>query len=103
MLVMRTTEGSANSVGEVVSSQKSVGFDDLALAVYPFRLDGIQPRTLLRQEAAYDPHPFAAVLNAAVVLPEPPSLTSLEVCQLALSQMRSSTLFPAAWSFSKLH
>src|SRR5918998_1176923 len=71
MLVMRTTQDSANSVGEFVSPQQSVGFDDLALAVNPFRLDGIEPRTLLGQKAAYDPHPFAAVLDAAVLLSQP--------------------------------
>src|SRR5215216_3304242 len=71
MLVMRTIEGSANPVGEFVSPQQTVGFDDLALAVNPFRLDGIEPRALLGQKAAYDPHPFAAVFDAAVVLAEP--------------------------------
>ena len=44
MLVMRTIEGSANPVGEFVSAQQTVGFDDLALAVYPFRLH--QPDTI---------------------------------------------------------
>src|SRR5215210_2389900 len=70
MLVMRTSEGSANSVGEFVSPQQTVRFDDLALAVNPFRLDGIEPWTLFGQKAAYDPHPFAAVFDAAVVLAE---------------------------------
>src|SRR5215208_3942226 len=71
MLVMRTTEDPANSVGELVSSQQSVGFYDLALAVYPFGLDGVQPRTLLRKKAADDPHSASALLDFSVVRSEP--------------------------------
>src|SRR5215218_4108166 len=73
MLVMLTTEDPANSIGELVSSQQSVGCDDLALAVYPLGLYGIEPRTLLGQKAAHDPHSsFAtALLDFSVVLSEP--------------------------------
>src|SRR3712207_1229729 len=71
MRVMRTTKYSANSVGELVSSQQSVGFDDLALAVYPLGLYGIEPRTLLGQQAAHDPHSAPALLDFSVVLSEP--------------------------------
>src|SRR3712207_8766557 len=103
MLVMRTTEDPAYPVCEFVSSQQSVGFDDLALAVYPFGLDGVQPRTLLGQQAADDPH-SACLLSLTSRLCFPSHrLTSLEICQLALSQMRSSTLLPAASSFSQHH
>ena len=72
MLVMRTTEDPANPIGERVSSQHSVGFDYFALAVNPLGLYGIQPRTLLGQKAAYDPHSFAAPFDLAVVRTEPP-------------------------------
>src|SRR5512132_2649855 len=71
MLVMRATEDPANSVGELVSSQQSVGFDDLALAVYPVGLYGIEPRTLLRKKAAHDPHSAPALLDFSVVRSEP--------------------------------
>src|SRR5215208_4893238 len=71
MLVMRTTEHPANSVGELVSSQQSVGFYDLALAVYPFGLYGIEPRALLRKKADNDPHSAPAVLEFSVVRSEP--------------------------------
>src|ERR687896_491198 len=70
---MRTTEDLANSVGQLVSSQQSVRFDDLALAVYPLGLYGIEPRTLLGQQAAHDPHSFSALLGFSVVPSEPPS------------------------------
>jgi hypothetical protein len=61
MLVMRTIEGSANSVGEFVSPQQTVGLDYFALAVNPFRLDGIEPRTLRlgkRQLTTLTPSPL---------------------------------------------
>src|SRR5918994_1637638 len=71
MLVMWTTKYPANSVCELVSSQQSVGFYDLALAMYPLRLYGIEPRTLLGQQAAHDPHSALALLNFSVVRTEP--------------------------------
>src|SRR5687768_3912743 len=103
MLVMRTTEDPAYPVCEFVSSQQSVGFDDLALAVYPFGLDGVQPRTLFGQQAADDPHSASALLDFSVVLSEPPSDLPGDMPTGALSQMRSSTLLPAASSFSQHH
>src|SRR5215211_7424010 len=71
MLVMRTTKDPANSVGELVSSQQSVGFYDLALAVYPLGLYGIEPRTLLGQQAAHYPNSAPALLDFSVVRSEP--------------------------------
>src|SRR5829696_578778 len=71
MLVMRTTKDPANSVGELVSSQQSVGFYDLALAVYPLGLYGIEPRTLLGQQAAHYPHCAPALFEFSVVRSEP--------------------------------
>jgi hypothetical protein len=71
MLVMRTTKYPANSVGELVSSQQSVGFYDLALAVYPLGFYGIEPRILLGQKAAHDPHSAPSLLDFSVVRSEP--------------------------------
>src|SRR5215211_6815200 len=92
MLVMRTTKYPANSIGELVSSQQSVGFYDLALCVYPLGLYGIEPRTLLGQQAAHDPHSAPALLDFSVVLSEPAPYLFGDVPARALSQMRSSTL-----------
>jgi hypothetical protein len=39
--------------------------------VYPLRLDGVQPRTLLRKQATDDPHSTATVFDSAVMLAEP--------------------------------
>src|SRR5687768_13365938 len=37
----------------------------------PLGLYGVQPRALLRKEAAHDPHSLAALLDSAVVFSEP--------------------------------
>src|SRR5215211_2321579 len=73
MLVMRTTENPAYPIGEFVGAKEPVGLDHLALAVNPFGFYGVQPRALLGQKAAYDPHSFAAAFDLAVVLAEPSS------------------------------
>jgi hypothetical protein len=104
MLVVRTTEDPAYPICKFISSQKTVGFYDLALCVYPLGLDGVQPRTLLRKKATHDPYPFAALLDfLAVMFSEPaPDLTAY-VPALALSQMRSRTFLPRASSLSQHH
>ena len=71
MLVMRTTERPAHSVGELVGAQHAVELHDPSLAMHPLGLDGVQPRALLRKQATDDPHPAATLLDAAVVPPEP--------------------------------
>jgi hypothetical protein len=71
MFVVRTVENLANSVGKLVCSEKSVGFDHLALAVNPLRFDGVQPRALLRKQATDDPYPLTALFDSAVVGTEP--------------------------------
>src|SRR5215218_3924464 len=71
MLVMRTAKDPAHSVGKLVCSEQPLRLDDLALAVDPFRFDGVQPRTLLGQKAAHDPHPLTALLDFSVVFSEP--------------------------------
>src|SRR5215210_2170028 len=105
MLVMRTTENLTDPVGELVSTEQPVGFCNLALAVNPLGLYGVKPRTLLGHKTkltiltpAFSP----LFLTQRLCLPSQ-RLTSLETCQLALSQIRSRTFLPAASSFSKLH
>ncbi len=69
---MRTTEDLADSICKLVSTQQPIGLDHLSLAVHPLLgLDGVQPRALLGQKAAYDPHSLSALLDSAVVLAEP--------------------------------
>src|SRR5215207_1134593 len=75
MLIMGTAEDPTGPVGKLVSAQKTVGLYHLPLAVHPLRLDGVQPRALFGQKAAYDPHSSFAVapFDLAVVLAEPSS------------------------------
>src|SRR5215208_3054112 len=68
---MRTTEDPANPLGKLVGAQQTVGLYHLALAVDPLGLYGIQPRTLLGQKAAYDPHSLPAPFDLAVMRTEP--------------------------------
>src|SRR3712207_6787413 len=72
MLVMRTIENLAYSVGELVRSQEPFGLYDLALGVNPPRLDRVEPRALLRKQATHDPHAAPALFDATVVATEPP-------------------------------
>jgi hypothetical protein len=71
MLVMRTTKYPAYSVCKLISSKQTVRLYHLALAMYPFGFYGVKPRALFRQQAAYDPHSTAAVLDFSVVFSEP--------------------------------
>src|SRR5215213_10169405 len=73
MLVMRTTENLTDSVGELVSTEQPFGLCNLALAVYPLGLYGVQPRTFFRQKAAYDPHSFPTLFDFSVMPSEPAS------------------------------
>src|SRR5215204_5409205 len=105
MLVMRTTEDPANPLGKLVSAQQTLGLEHFSLAVNPLGLYGVKPRTLLGHKTkltiltpAFSP----LFLTQRLCLPSQ-RLTSLETCQLALSQIRSRTFLPAASSFSEHH
>src|SRR5215213_4804075 len=72
MLVVRTSEGRADSLGQLVGTEQTVGLNYLALAVNPFGLYGVEPRALLGQQAGDDPHPFLlALFESPVMLPDP--------------------------------
>src|SRR5215208_5455169 len=68
---MRTTKDPTDPIRKLISSQKILRFHDLALAMNPFGLDGVEPRTLLRQQAAHDPHSASALLEFSVVSSQP--------------------------------
>jgi len=71
MLVMRTTEDSTDPVGEFISAQQTLGLYHFSLAMNPFGLYGVQPRALLGQKAAYDPHSLATLFDLAVMFAQP--------------------------------
>jgi hypothetical protein len=81
MFVVRTIENLANSVGKLVCSEKSFGFDHLALAVNPLRFDGVQPRALLRKQPTDDPYPLSALFDSARPLPLKSWMASRTVCE----------------------
>ena len=64
---MRTSEGPADSVGELISFEQSLGLCNLAFAVDPLGLYGVEPRALGGQQARYYPNPMAAYFDLAVV------------------------------------
>jgi hypothetical protein len=99
MLVMRTTKYPAYHLGKLIGSQQPVGLDHFSLAVYPLRLDSVESRTLLGQQAADDPNSLSALFDFSVVRSEPASDLPAEMCQLALSQMSTTTFLPISWSF----
>src|SRR5687767_14878996 len=103
MLVMRTTEDPADSVGELISAKRSLGLRDLAFAVDPLGLYRIEPRALGGQRARYYPNPQAAGFDLAVVGVDPDSHLSWLLCQLALSQISSRASLPLASSLWQLH
>jgi hypothetical protein len=98
---MRTIEDTTNPLGELVSAQRiiAVGLEHFSLAVYPL---GFSHGLCLgnKQLTILTPSPLS--LTWRLCLPSQ-RLTSLEMCQEALSQMRTITFFPAAWSFCRLH
>src|SRR5215217_2927028 len=73
MLVMRTSEDPADSVGELISSKQSLGLCNLAFAVDPLGLYGVEPRALGGQQARYYPNLMAAGFDFSVVRCDPVS------------------------------
>src|SRR5918995_3761333 len=70
---MRTVEDPADPICQLVSREQPLGLYDLALAMDPLGLHRVEPRALLGQKAAYDPHSLAAVFDLTVVRSDPPS------------------------------
>jgi len=90
MLIMRTTENSAYPIRLLTCSQQPVRLDDLALAVYPPGLYGVEPRTLFWQKTAYDTHSgFAPTLFYTAVMFTKSAPDLFGACQEALVQMWS--------------
>src|ERR671911_2727646 len=74
MLVVRTSKCRAYSVGQLIGTKQTVGFDHFSLAMYPFGLHSVEPRALLGQQTADDPHPLLlALFQSPVALADPPS------------------------------
>jgi hypothetical protein len=73
MFVMRTTKDPTYPICKLVSSKHTLGLEHFALAVYPFGLYGVQPRTLGGQQAGNYPYSTAVFFDMAVVGGDPAS------------------------------
>src|SRR5215204_3309090 len=74
MLVVRTSKCRAYSVGQLIGTKQTVGFDHFSLGMYPFGLHSVEPRALLGQQTADDPHSLLLALFQSPVAPtDPPS------------------------------
>src|SRR5215216_1694384 len=89
-------------IRELISFQQPLGLNHFPLAMNPFGLYGAEPRTLLGQKATHNPHPSPLCLTRRLCLPNQ-RLSSLEVCQLVLSQMTTSTFLPISSSLWAHH
>lgn len=103
MLVMWTTEDPADSVGELISSKQSLGLCNLAFAVDPLGLYGIEPRALGGQRARYYPNPLPAGFDFSVVRCDPVSDLSAFVPACVVCQIKSRAFLPLASSPWQLH
>src|SRR5215210_647235 len=73
MLVVRTSKHRTDSLGPLISTEQTVGFDHFSLAMNPLGLHRIEPRALLGQQATDDPHPFLLALFQSSVAPTDPA------------------------------
>src|SRR5215216_7952956 len=94
MLVMRTSEDPADSVGELISSKQSLGLCNLAFAVDPLGLYGVEPRALGGQQARYYPNLMAAGFDFSVVRCDPVSHLSAFVPACVVPDQQQGLLAP---------
>src|SRR5215210_7267412 len=64
---MSTAEDLAHSIRKLVSREHQIGLNHIALAVDPFRLYRVEPRTLLGQKAGHYAHSTPALPDLSVV------------------------------------
>ena len=102
MLVMVAIENPANSVGKFICPRTPSGSTTLRLACTHLGSIALSQGLCFgsRQLMILTPSPLS--LTRRLCFPSH-LLTSLERCQEALSQMRTRTFFPAAWSSSVHH
>src|SRR5215213_2098818 len=103
MLVVRTTERPAHPVGQFIRAQQSIELHHLALAMRT-HLGSMEFSHGLcfgrRHLTILTPQPLS--FTSRLCLPSQ-RLTSLEMCQLAFSQIRRRVCLPTLWSPSQLH
>src|SRR5690348_341794 len=68
-----TAKMSTNAFSQLPGGQQAIGFHNSLLGMHPLGLDRIEPGTFGGQKEGQDAHPFALLLDLAVVLTNPGS------------------------------
>jgi len=71
MSFIRAPKVVADTLSQLASRKQAIVFDDIALAMDPLWLDGVEPGTLGGQKEGQDAHAFARLLDQAVVFTNP--------------------------------
>lgn len=71
MSFIGTLKVGTHSFSQLASSQQPITFDDIALGVDPFGLDGIEPGTFAGQKQGENAHAQVFLLDRLVVLTNP--------------------------------
>ncbi len=100
MRLMGAVEVGADPVSDLLGAEQSGGLHDGALAVDPFGLNWIEPRTLDRQEAGQNAQPTPVCLTRRLCA-RIQARTRLLTCQEALSQTSVHTRMPARCRWSQ--
>src|SRR5215208_4429231 len=94
MLFVSTAEGPANPVGELRSTEQPLRLYNLAFAMDPLGLDGIEPRALGGQQTRHYPDPMAGGFDTAVVGADPASHLMAFVPACVVPDKKQSLLAP---------
>src|SRR5215210_5163876 len=102
MLVMQTVEGRTGAICQLPGGEQAVGFHYPSLPCTHLGSIGLSHGLFFgsRQLMILTPLPLALTRRLWEAIH---SRTSLEVCQLALSQIKTQTLLPATSSFWQHH
>ncbi len=71
MSFIRSSIISTHTLGQLFGSKQAIRFDDMAFAVHPFGLNGVEPGALRWQEKWQDMDTFPRLLDLLVVLANP--------------------------------
>jgi hypothetical protein len=103
MRFVDTAEGPADPISEFVCAEQPLGLDHLSLAVDPFRLYRIEPRTLLGKQAGHYAHSAATIFDLAVVGCHPVTHLMAFMPAGVVPDQKQGLLLPLCSSFSQHH
>ena len=94
MRFISTSVVGTNALSELASGKQSIPLDDLALAVDPLGLNGIEPGTFGGQVQGQDANTFAQLLDLLVVCSDPLLDLFGDVPGGVVERLSSQWLFP---------